>query len=194
MAADRKRRARRVQILRVVDGDSVEVQYAGLFTFRRRPFAVRLYGIDAPELAQPYGDEARRELESLVRRGGIRMEEIATDRYGRCVGLLYRRRKGRRQSINRDMVRSGMAYWYRQYGGRDLGFPEAEADAKSKRRGVWRERGGAQRPWDYRADQRRGGGGQRRRGMSRMRRWVFVGLLVVGLAAAILVARWLGGQ
>ena len=193
MAADRKRRARRVQILRVVDGDSLEVQHAGLFTLRRSPFAVRLYGIDAPELAQPYGDEARRELESLVRRGGIRMEEIATDRYGRCVGLLYRRRKGRGQSINRDMVRSGMAYWYRQYGGRDLGFPEAEADAKSKRRGVWRERGGAQRPWDYRANQRRGGG-QRRQGMGRMRRWVFVGLLVVGLAAAILVARWLGGQ
>ena len=193
MAADRKRRARRVQILRVVDGDSVEVQYAGLFTFRRRPFPVRLYGIDAPELAQPYGDEARRELESLVRRGGIRMEEIATDRYGRCVGLLYRRRAGRGQSINRAMVRSGMAYWYRQYGGRDLGFPEAEADAKSKRRGVWRERGGAQRPWDYRADQRRGGG-QRRRGMGNIRRWLFATALIVALAAAILVARWLGGQ
>ena len=192
MAADRKRRARRVQILRVVDGDSLEVQHAGLFKFRRRPFAVRLYGIDAPELAQPYGDEARRELESLVRRGGIRMEEIATDRYGRCVGLLYRRRKGRGQSINRDMVRSGMAYWYRQYGGRDLGFPDAEADAQSKRRGVWRERGGAQRPWDYRADQRRGG--QRRRGMRNTRRWLFAALLVVGLAAAILAARWLGGQ
>ena len=193
MAADRKRRARRVQILRVVDGDSLEVQHAGLFNLRRRPFAVRLYGIDAPELAQPYGDEARRELESLVRRGGIRMEEIATDRYGRCVGLLYRRRAGRGQSINRAMVRSGMAYWYRQYGGRDLGFPEAEADAKSKRRGVWRERGGSQRPWDYRANQRRGGS-QRRRGMGNIRRWLFVAALVVALMAAILAARWLGGQ
>ena len=193
MASERKRRARRVQILRVVDGDSLEVQHAGLFTLRRRPFPVRLYGIDAPELAQPYGDEARRELEALVRRGGIRMEEIATDRYGRCVGLLYRRRKGRGQSINRDMVRSGMAYWYRQYGGRDLGFPEAEADAKSKRRGVWRERGGAQRPWDYRADQRRGGVA-RRRGVRNIRRWIFATLLVVALAAAILAARWLGGQ
>ena len=194
MASDRKRRARRVQVLRVVDGDSLEVQYAGLFSFRRRPFPVRLYGIDAPELAQPYGPEARRELESLVRRGGIRMEEIATDRYGRCVGLLYRRRPGRGRSINRAMVQSGMAYWYRRYGGRDLGFPDAEAEAKSKRRGVWQERGGSQRPWDYRADQRRGGGRQRGQGMGRIRRWVFVGMLVVALVAAILAARWLGGQ
>ena len=193
MAAERKRRARRVQILRVVDGDSLEVQHAGLFTLRRRPFAVRLYGIDAPELAQPYGDEARRELESLVRDGDIRMEQIATDRYGRRVGLLYRRGKGRRESINREMVKAGLAYWYQQYGGKRLGFPEAEAEARSKRRKVWREPGGGQRPWDYRADQR-GAGRQRRRGMGRMRRWVFVGLLVVGLAAAILAARWLGGQ
>lgn len=192
MASDRKRRARRVQIQRVVDGDSLEVKYAGLFGFLHRPFAVRLYGIDAPELSQPYGPEARRELASLVRRGGIRMETIATDRYGRCVGLIYRRRQGRRQSINRQMVQAGYAYWYRQYGGRQLGFPEAEAEAKSRRRGVWQGRQGSQqRPWDYRADQRRGG--RRRRGQG-IRRWLFAALLVIALAAAILAARWLSGQ
>ena len=77
--------ARRVRIRRVIDGDSLEVKYAGLFSFLRRPFPVRLYGIDAPELAQPYGQESRKQLQSLVRRGGIRMEVIATDRYGRTV-------------------------------------------------------------------------------------------------------------
>lgn len=194
MAANRKGRARRVQVLRVVDGDSLEVKYAGLFSFAHRPFSVRLYGIDAPELAQPYGPEARRELESLLRRGGVRMEEIATDRYGRCVGLLYRRRPGRKQSINRAMVQAGYAYWYRRYGGRQLGFPEAEAEAKSKRRGVWQERRRSQqRPWDYRADRRRAGsaGGRRMRGIGR---WMLAALLAVMLAAAVLAARWLSGQ
>ena len=47
--------ARRVRIRRVIDGDSLEVKYAGLFSFLRRPFPVRLYGIDAPELAHPTG-------------------------------------------------------------------------------------------------------------------------------------------
>ena len=131
--------ARKVRIRRVIDGDSLEVKYAGLFSFMRRPFPVRLYGIDAPELAQPYGRESREQLASLVRRGGLRMDTMATDHYGRTVGLLYHRRRNR-ETVNVAMVRSGMAYWYRRYGGRDLGFPEAEAEAQAKRRGVWERR------------------------------------------------------
>ena len=178
--------ARRVRIRRVVDGDSLEVKYAGLFSFLRRPFPVRLYGIDAPELAQPYGQESRKRLVRLVRRGGIRMEVIATDRYGRTVGLIYRRRR-RGQSINREMVRSGMAWWYRRYGGRDLGFPEAEAEAKRRRRGVWRDGDRVRRPWDYRADLRRAR--QRRRRIRRILAWSIVGafffvLTALGLAIA----------
>ena len=177
--------ARRVRIRRVIDGDSLEVKYAGLFSFLRRPFQVRLYGIDAPELAQPYGQESRKQLETLVRRGGIRMDAMPTDRYGRTVGLLYRR--GRRgQSINVEMVRSGMAWWYRRYGGRDLGFPEAEAEAKRRRRGVWKDGDRLRRPWDYRADLRRGR--QRRRRIRRALTWMLIGafaVVVAGLALAI---------
>ena len=172
--------ARKVKIQRVVDGDSLEVKYGGLCGFMRRPFPVRLYAIDAPELAQPYGREARSQLTSLVRRGGIRMEEIATDRYGRRVGLLYRSRRGRQQSINLRMVRSGLAYWYRRYGGRELGFPEAEAEAKSQRRGVWRDQRGSRRPWDYRADIR-----QARRRRRRLRRFAIRCLIVVIVATAL---------
>ena len=177
--------ARRVRIRRVVDGDSLEVKYAGLFSFLRRPFPVRLYGIDAPELAQPYGRESRRHLESLVRRGGIRMDVMSTDRYGRTVGLLYRRRR-RAQSVNVEMVRSGMAWWYRRYGGRDLGFADAEAEAKRRRRGVWKRGDRIQRPWDYRADLRRTR--QRRRRIRRVLTWMLIGafaIVAAGLALAI---------
>ncbi len=174
--------ARRVRIRRVIDGDSLDVKYAGLFSFLRRPFPVRLYGIDAPELAQPYGQESRKQLQSLVRRGGIRMEWMATDRYGRTVGLLYRRRRG--QSINREMVQSGMAWWYRRYGGRDLGFPEAEAEAKRRRRGVWRHGDRVRRPWDYRADLSRAR--QRRWRMRRVLTWSVIGAFAILLAALAL--------
>ena len=176
--------ARRVRIRRVIDGDSLEVKYAGLFSFLRSPFPVRLYGIDAPELAQPYGQESRKQLEKLVRRGGIRMDVRATDRYGRTVGLLYRRRRG--QSVNAEMVRSGMAWWYQRYGGRDLGFPEAEAEAKRRRRGVWKDGDRIRRPWDYRADLRRGR--QRRRRIRRVLTWMMIGafaIVLAGLALAI---------
>lgn len=182
--------ARRIRIRRVIDGDSLEVKYGGLFGFLRRPFPVRLYGIDAPELSQPYGREAREQLASLVRRGGIRMEARASDRYGRTVGLLYPGRRGR-EPINVAMVRAGMAYWYRRYGGHDLGFPEAEAEAISNRRGVWRDGRRARRPWDHRADIRRAR--ERRRWRRRLfTRLVIAGVVLVILAAALLVRGWLG--
>lgn len=146
--------ARRIHIRRVVDGDSLVVNYGGLFGCLRRPFPVRLYGIDAPELAQPCGREAQRQLASLAGRGHVRMDVMGADRYGRTVGLLYAG-SGTRESVNVAMVRAGMAYWYRQYGGRELGFPEAEAEARTKRRGVWRDGRDPPRPWDYRAAQRR---------------------------------------
>ena len=182
--------ARKVKVRRVVDGDSLVVKYGGLFSCLRRPFPVRLYGIDAPELSQRYGPEARKALASLVRRGGIRMDVMATDRYGRTVGLIYAGRR-RRESVNVAMVRAGMAYWYRRYGGRNLGFPEAEAEAKTKRRGVWREGRRARRPWDYRADQRRA---RQRRG--RVRRFFIrlavAGVLLIALVILALIAWTLG--
>ena len=172
--------ARKVRIRRVIDGDSLEVKYAGLFSFLRRPFPLRLYGIDAPELAQPYGQESREQLATLVRGGGVRLEEITKDRYGRTVGVLYPTSR-RRECVNVEMVRYGMAWWYRRYGGRELGFTEAEAEAQSRRRGVWKNGSRAKRPWDYRADVRRARG--RRRRMRRLSVWS-----AAAIALAILVA------
>jgi endonuclease YncB( thermonuclease family) len=170
--------ARRVRIRRVIDGDSLEVKYAGLFSFLRRPFPVRLYGIDAPELAQPYGQESRKQLASLVRRGGIRMDAVTIDRYGRTVGILYSRRR-RDEPVNVAMVRSGMAWWYRRYGARSLGFADAEAQARRRRRGLWKDGNRAQAPWDYRADLRRA---RRRR---RMARRIIIGLVIGAIAVTL---------
>ena len=89
------------------------------------------------------------------------------------------------------MVRAGMAYWYRRYGGRDLGFPGAEAEAQSKRRGVWKDGRRAHRPWDYRADIRRAR--HRRRRIRRFFTRLAVGVvLLIVLVAVLLIRGWLG--
>ena len=184
--------ARRVKIRRIVDGDSLEAQYVGCYGWlRRRPFTVRLYAIDAPELSQPGGTASRAHLQSLVRRGGLRMELVDTDRYGRRVALLYRGRRGRRRSVNLAMVQDGMAHWYRRYGGRELGFERAEAEARARRRGIWRHRAGAQRPWDYRTEQRNRTDHRRRRRPLRARLVLaMIVLLIILVAALYAAARW----
>ena len=114
---------------------------------------VRLYGIDAPEHDQDFGREARERLSRLVRGGAeFTLEPKDTDRYGRLVGVLYFRSSGRSHSVNRILVEEGLARWYSQYGGRELGLEQAERNAR-RARGLW----GAGRqvaPWDHRRAQR----------------------------------------
>ena len=109
-----------VRILRVIDGDSVvvEIDDDGMAEARGHDFNVRLAGIDAPELSQPQGSEAKQTLERLLRRK-VGLIVLGTDRHRRNLGVLlfYQRRGPLRadDSVNREMVRLGMAYWYRQY-------------------------------------------------------------------------------
>jgi endonuclease YncB( thermonuclease family) len=59
--------------------------------------------------------------------------------------------------VNLAMVRSGHAFAYRRYlsGCNAAAYLAAEAQAQSDRLGVWAVSGGGQRPWDFRAAQRR---------------------------------------
>lgn len=58
-----------------------------------------------------------------------------TDRYGR--------------SLNREMVRQGMAWWYRQYAPRDAELARIEAEAKAARIGLWSQPNPVP-PWEWR--------------------------------------------
>ncbi len=170
------------RVHRVSDGDSLEVAMG------REIYRVRLFGIDAPELAQPHGPESADALRRMLGRQTFWLEEQDVDQYGRIVALLYHRDRNRRNSVNLRLVREGYAYAFTRYGGAELGFHQAEADARRGRRGVWRDspRGG-ERPWDYRRNNRR----------ADVRQGSPCGLLAVGLAALLVIiiglAVWLGG-
>ncbi len=144
-----------VEVSSVQDGDSLLVKGRD----SRDELRLRLYAIDAPELDQEYGREAREYLGRLVRRRtDLLLEPVDTDRYGRLVGVLYHRAAGRQHSVNRLMVEQGLARWYSQYGGGDLGLEHAEAEAQRRRRGLWANRR-AVAPWDHRRQQRQRAGG-----------------------------------
>jgi len=104
----------------VIDGDTIVV--AGT--------RVRLYGIEAPDLAAAGGAEARRRLAALAGGGPVAVAPIAIDRYGRTVGRA--RRDG--LDLSRAMVAAGcaraMPYWSFAYVGTELA-------ARRARRGLW---------------------------------------------------------
>ena len=151
------RRIYDVQVVSVTDGDDlvVRVDEPGWPEIDGAHWRVRVWGIDAPEWNQPYGREAKAELERLCS-NGFSLEVIEQDFYHRYVGVLRfhsaNSATSKRDTVNRRMVLSGLAYWYRHYAEEEtIGLRAAEQEARQARRGVWSESGGGTRPWELRA-------------------------------------------
>jgi len=142
-------------VKKVVDGDTVQV-----ITNEDTELKIRLYGIDAPETVkmnrrtgvvskpgQPYGNEAYRALESKVFHKKVQLQIMDIDRYRRMVAVLF---LGDRD-INREMVRQGFAWAYREYlhGPYASEYIDAEREARSQRLGLWQQMN-PQPPWEFR--------------------------------------------
>ena len=101
--------------------------------------AIRLAGIDAPELDQPYGVKAKYQLMALCKGQTVRAEFDGTATYDRPVATCYLE-DGR--DLSAEMVKLGLALDWRRFSGgkyRCLETPEARrllwrVDAKQKGR------------------------------------------------------------
>lgn len=126
---------------RAKDGDSLDM--AGI--------AVRLHGVDAPELYQTCsrqgqrwacGKEAMAKLGQLVNGAELRCEQRDVDDYDRIVASCT----ARQIDLGQAMVEAGLAVALPQFSDRYLG---AEARAKALKLGIWSS--DFQKPADYRA-------------------------------------------
>lgn len=132
----------------VRDGDTVTV---GIGVERIR---VRLAGIDAPELKQPYGKEARDFLASRVLNKSIVVSWRKKDKYRRTVGMLLL--DGR--DVNLELIRAGLAWHYTKYAPEQIDsarmlYSATERQAHEKRAGLWQDQHPTP-PWDYRKSKR----------------------------------------
>jgi endonuclease YncB( thermonuclease family) len=130
--------------LSVVDGDTIRI---GATTYR-------LHGIDAPEKAQTCpragvewlcGQEAAKYLRALTASGSIVCSPQDRDRYGRVIAVC---RSGEIE-LNREMVRSGLAWAFRRYSN---DYIADEQQAREHRLGVWNSE--AIPPWEWRRQKR----------------------------------------
>ena len=136
-------------VVGIADGDTVTllVQDDG----RQFQARFRLTEIDTPERAQPWGTRARQALAEKVFRRQVRVASEGEDRYGRMLGKIYL--DGR--DINREMVREGHAWAYRQYLS-DKSLLDDERRAREAGAGLWSmPRAQQVPPWEWRRSGRR---------------------------------------
>lgn len=128
------------RVVGVSDGDTISVLSSG------KAVKVRLHGVDAPESAQAFGTRAKQTASEMVfgKDVTVRVENI--DRYGRTVGEVILS-DGR--SLNRELVRDGMAWWYRPYARKDTELGRLESQARETRRGLWTDKEPTP-PWEFR--------------------------------------------
>lgn len=124
---------------RAIDGDSIEV------TKNQFPFEVRIVGIDAPELDQPFGDLARKAVEAVCVGKQVTVNVSDHDQYGRAIAEVTLPGSF---SLGRTLVASGGAWWYRSYS-HDLELGRLEAEARGKKKGLWSQPNPVP-PWQWR--------------------------------------------
>src|SRR5580658_4892679 len=134
------------RVVSVADGDTLTV----LDEYDRQ-HRIRLFGIDAPEKAQAFGNQSKKSLSSKVFGATVRVDVVDVDRYGRQVGRVY---LGNRL-INLEQVREGYAWRYAQFD-RHHEFDRAEAEARRSRRGLWSAPHPTP-PWEFRRAHRNQG-------------------------------------
>jgi len=127
-------------VVAITDGDTIKVIMDG------EQVKIRLHGIDAPEKKQAYGQAARDYAVELAGGEHVRLIGHGKDRYGRLIAEVILP-DGR--SMNHEMVSDGYAWWYRKYAPNDKALEEAEARARSKRRGLWADDEPVA-PWEWR--------------------------------------------
>jgi micrococcal nuclease len=115
-------------VTHVTDGDSVWVRPAG----GGEPREIRINGIDAPEICQPFGTDARDALSRHVLRRRVVVVTHGTDEYHRTIARISLGR----QDVGAWMVKNGYAWSYRFRG--DFGpYQHFEARARTAHRGLW---------------------------------------------------------
>ena len=115
-------------VTHVTDGDSLWVRPDD----GAAPREIRINGIDAPEICQAFGAEARDALSRRVLRRRVVVVTHGEDDYHRTIARISLGR----QDVGAWMVKSGHAWSYRFRG--DVGpYRHDEARARTAHRGLW---------------------------------------------------------
>ncbi len=132
------------QVVAVHDGDTLTMQ-SGSFLYK-----VRLSDVDAPEMGQVFGKQARQYTEQMVLGSWVRVNVALIDRHGRRVGEVIVEDGW---VLNEELVHAGLAWYYRVHPVRNDRLQKLEQYAFSKKLGLWVEKDPLP-PWEFRRESR----------------------------------------
>ena len=134
------------KIIKIIDGDTVYFQANSEDDFKK----LRLVGIDAPEMKQPFGYESRQCLADLINDRLVQIISFGEDRYKRTLAKILIEKI----DINLAMIKNGCAWFYRRYKNTlDIDdqaiYDQAEIFAIENKKGLFSNQE-AEAPWDWR--------------------------------------------
>ncbi len=127
------------KVVAVHDGDTISVMHSG------RAEKVRLFGIDCPEDGQAFAAGATRFTADFAFGKIAEILPVDRDEYGRVVAWVNVKGK----SLNKELVRAGLAWWYRRYAEDNLELMELEAESRKNQVGLWSQPNPVP-PWTFR--------------------------------------------
>ncbi len=131
-------------VVAVHNGDTFTVQNGSSL------YKVRLSDVDAPEMSQVFGKQARQYTEQRVLGRQVWVNVSMVDRYGRQIGEVILEDGW---VLNEELVYAGLAWYYRVNPVRNARLQQLEQYAFSKKLGLWVEREPIP-PWEFRRESR----------------------------------------
>lgn len=146
------------QVSWVSDGDTLWLrpdagQNLGQIRLQKGRLKLRLHGIDAPEICQAWGSEARAALQAKTTGLGVRAQLLQRDSYGRWLARIYIESAGQAElNLNAWLVSQGHAWDYAWGNSRSQRYALQQAQARTAKRGLWQDSamGSAMPPWQFR--------------------------------------------
>ncbi len=129
-------------VLKVIDGDTI---YIKSDNGRKK---VRLRHIDAPEIKQSYGEQAKNFLDNELDGKRIIVNSDYKDKYGRDIGDIFVYNKNQAIYINAKLIKSGNAWVYKSYR-KNSYLMNLENFAKNNKLGLWKGNSPI-KPWEFR--------------------------------------------
>ena len=137
------------KVIAVIDGDTLLLLPLDASAAKPRFYKLRLADIDAPELDQPFGQQAKRDLTTWVLHRQVRVVTVATDRYGRRIGWVSLPQPDKLAAdVNAELVQRGNA-WALSRSRRAAHLLSLQRHAQRTRRGLWADED-VMPPWVWR--------------------------------------------